>query len=105
MTADHRQLQQLFLTLFLNALDAMPAGGVLGVRTSVAEGPRTIRVEISNTGGGNDTGAKGTGLALSIANLLVERHGGTIAAVRIPDDGTVLTVRMPVRPPGEPPAS
>ncbi|MGE5664475.1 MAG: ATP-binding protein [Deltaproteobacteria bacterium] len=105
MTADHRQLQQLFLNLFLNAVDAMPGGGVLGVRTSLGEGPGTIRVEISNTGGRNDAGAKGAGLSLSIANLLVERQGGTIAAVTIPDGGTVLTVRLPVRPPGEPPAS
>lgn len=105
MAADHWQLQQLFLILLVNAFDAMPAGGVLGVRTSLEDGARTIRVEISDTGGKDDAGPKGTGLAPSISDLLVERQGGTIAAVRIPDGGTVLTVRLPVRPPGGPPAS
>lgn len=105
MTADRRQLQQLFLNVFLNALDAMPAGGVLGVRTSLDGNRDAIRVEISDTGGRDEGRPKGTGLDLSVSRLMVERQGGTISAVRIPGGGTVLTVRLPVRPPGEQPAS
>ncbi len=116
--ADPTQLQQVFLNLFLNAIDAMPAGGVLGIRTSLDESPKAIRVEISDTGRGNGgenagtvsrpsapTTPKGTGLALSVSKLLIEQQGGTIGAVRIPDGGTVFTLRLPVRPPGERAAS
>ncbi len=104
-TADQVQLQQVFLNLYLNAFDAMPDGGVLGLRTSLDESPRAIRIEISDTGKRSDGGQKGAGIALSISKLLVERQGGTLGAVRIPDDGTVLTLRLPVRPPAGPAGS
>ncbi len=117
-TADPVQVQQVFLNLFLNAIDAMPAGGVLGIRTSLDDSPKAIRVEISDTGRGNGeetagaasrpaaaTSPKGTGLALSVSKLLIEQQGGTIGAVRIPDGGTVFTLRLPVRPSGERAAS
>jgi len=116
--ADPVQLQQVFLNLFLNAIDAMPAGGVLGIRTSVDESAKAIRVEISDTGRGTDDGASGsvsrpsaaaspngTGLALTVSKLLIEKQGGTIGAVRIPDGGTVFTLRFPVRPPEQRAAS
>ncbi len=104
-TADPRQLQQVFVNLVLNAFDAMPCGGVLGIRTSLDENPKAIRVERSDTGKADDARPTGTGLTLSISKLLVERQGGTIGVVRIPDDGTVLTLHLPVRPPGEHPVS
>lgn len=116
--ADPVQLQQVFLNLFLNAIDAMPAGGVLGIRTSLDERPKAIRVEISDTGRESEdetagrvsrpspaTTPKGTGLALSVSRLLIEQQGGTIGAVRIPGGGTVFTLRFPVRPPEERAAS
>lgn len=112
--ADPMQLQQVFLNLFLNAIDAMPAGGVLGIRTSLDDNSKAIRVEISDTGGGNGAetagGAsglsarptpRGVGLALSVSKLLAEQQGGTLSVVKIPDGGTVFTLRLPVRPPGE----
>lgn len=99
--ADPVQLRQVFLNLFLEALDAMPEGGVLGVRTSVDENPRAIRVDISDTGNGRAPRPKAPGLTMSISRLLIERQGGTIGEVKIPDGGTVVTLRLPVRPPGD----
>ncbi len=100
-TADARQLQQVFVNLVLSAFDAMPDGGVLGIRTSLDENPKAIRVEISDTGRAGDARSSRTDLTLSISKLLIERQGGTIGVVRIPDDGTVVTLRFPVRSAGE----
>ncbi len=104
-TADSIQLQQVFLNLFLGAIDAMPAGGVLGIRTSLDDNPKSIRVEISDTGRMDDSRRRAAGLTLPISKLLIERQGGTIGVVKIPDDGTVLTLRLPVTPPANQPAS
>ena len=96
-TADPVQLQQVFLNLFLNAVDAMPGGGVLGVRTSLDESTKSIRVDFSDTGKGigdaiaggtsrpsSADSPKGTGLVLSISKMLVEQQGGTISVVEDP---------------------
>ncbi len=113
-SADPMQLQQVFLNLFLNAIDAMPEGGVLGIRTAHDRNPDEIRIEISDTGRGIDpenagrifqpfftTKAKGTGLGLPISKLLIEQQGGAIGVAGNPGGGTVFTLRLPVRPPGE----
>ncbi|MGE5190421.1 MAG: HAMP domain-containing protein [Gemmatimonadota bacterium] len=105
IAADHRQLRQLFLNLFLEAFDAMPDGGVLGIRTSVDGDPAAIRVEVSDTGRRDGAGPAGAADDLSVSRFLLEKQGGAMAAVRIPDGGTVVTLRLPVRPPGEPSAS
>ncbi len=113
-SADPMQLQQVFLNLFLNAIDAMPEGGVLGIRTACDGSPDEIRIEISDTGRGIDpeiagrifqpfftTKAKGTGLGLPMSKLLIEQQGGSIGVAGNPGGGTVFTLRLPVRPPGE----
>ncbi len=116
-SADPMQLQQVFVNLFLNAVDAMPEGGVLTVRTAHDAGAGGIRIEIADTGRGIDaesigkifepfftTKAKGTGLGLPISKLLVEQQGGTIAVAENPGGGTVFALHLPVRAPGEAPA-
>ncbi len=108
--ADPTQLQQVFLNLFLNALHAMPRGGVLGVRTCMEEDGRTIRIEVSDTGVGIredlvnsvfqpffTTKQKGTGLGLAISRQIVEQHDGTIAVANRPGGGALFTLRLPVR--------
>ncbi len=104
-TADPVQLQQVFLNLFLEAFDAMPTGGVLGIRTSLDDSSRPIRVDISDTGNARAPRAKAPDLTMAISRLLIERQGGTIGEVKIPDGGTVVTLRLRVRPPGEETAS
>jgi signal transduction histidine kinase len=106
------ELNQVWTNVIDNALDAMDGTGTLRVATRF-EGDSVV-VEIGDTGPGmpphvaarafeafyttKDVG-KGTGLGLDIARrIVVERHGGTITIDSRPG-GTVLRVRIPVRPP------
>ncbi len=118
MTGNPGKLQQVFLNLFLNARDAMEAGGVLTVRTSnggagdVRVGD--IRVDVSDTGHGipeaalgriydpfftTKAGKKGTGLGLSVTYGIVHEHGGSIEVFSRPGGGTRFHLEFPGRPP------
>jgi signal transduction histidine kinase len=112
--ADRMQLQQVFLNIVLNAIDAMPKGGTLTIRTSYSEETGRIRVEIADTGKGIGDGAaakifepffttksKGTGLGLAISKQLVEQHGGSITAANNPGGGATFEILLPRVPPEE----
>jgi signal transduction histidine kinase len=108
--ADPTQLQRVFLNLFLNALHAMPRGGELGVRTCLEADGKTIRVEVSDTGGGIredlidkvfqpffTTKPKGTGLGLAISRQMIEQHDGAIAVANRPGGGALFTILLPAK--------
>ncbi|MBI4680484.1 MAG: histidine kinase, partial [Nitrospirae bacterium] len=108
--ADPMQLQQVFLNLILNAIDVMPNGGTLAVKTSHDKDAKTIHIDISDTGGGIDgsmadqifqpfftTKTKGTGLGLAISKRLTEQHGGGICIENRPGIGVIFHVSLPVR--------
>ncbi len=103
--ADPMQMQQVFLNLLLNAIEAMPDGGMLATKTSYDERLDSIQVTISDTGQGMDRGImskifqpffttkrKGTGLGLAITRRLIEQHGGHIHLESDPGRGTVFNI-------------
>jgi signal transduction histidine kinase len=107
------KLQQVFLNLFLNARDAMEAGGRLSIEAWAESG--TVRIDVQDTGVGmplhvaqrvfdpffTTKGAKkGTGLGLSVTYGIVEEHGGTIEVESRPGDGTLFRLMFPQARPG-----
>jgi PAS domain S-box-containing protein len=107
---DPAQLNQVFLHLFKNALEAMPQGGTLTVATSRQDG--RVRVEITDTGEGMSpedleksfqafysTKPKGSGLGLAICQRVMEVHGGDISLESELQKGTrvTLTFKIPGR--------
>ncbi|HYP52477.1 MAG TPA: ATP-binding protein [Pyrinomonadaceae bacterium] len=109
---DEGQLQQAVITLAENAIDAMPRGGTLRMRTR-REG-KTAVVEVSDTGVGiaqehlqkifdpffttKEVG-RGTGLGLAVCYGIVTEHGGRISVESSVGRGTTFTLTLPATPP------
>jgi signal transduction histidine kinase len=108
---DRRQLQQVFLNLVLNALDAMPGGGSLNLKVMNSENREFVAVAFEDTGMGipkqhlrdifdpfftSKKAAKGTGLGLSVSLGIVQGHGGDIRVQSEVGKGTVFTVLLPI---------
>jgi PAS domain S-box-containing protein len=105
---DAGQIQQVFVNIILNALEAMPEGGRLEVRASSKDG--FVMVEFTDTGSGIPeavagkifeplftTKAKGIGLGLAMSKNIMERHGGDIGVQSKEGDGTTFTISLPTR--------
>ncbi len=103
--ADHFQMEQLFLNLMLNALAAMPEGGVLTLRTKVKWGRVEIDVEDTGIGIAEDVRdrifdpffstrevGEGTGLGLTVSHSIVRAHGGKIKVESVLGEGSVFHV-------------
>jgi len=107
LEVDRSLLSRAIVNLIENALQAMPRGGLLGVRALSAG--QEARIEVSDTGMGMDAAAQarifepyfstkdtGTGLGLAIARKAVEEHGGRIEVASAPQRGTTMTIVLPV---------
>jgi two-component system sensor histidine kinase HydH len=108
---DPFQMRQALLNIFLNAVEAMPEGGVLTVETAAPGDPARnplVTVSVSDTGQGMTRGEierlfepfyttkpKGTGLGLTIVARLVEQNGGHVAVTSEKGRGSTFTVRLP----------
>jgi len=110
---DHLKIQQVFVNLLINAMDAMPSGGKVAIRSRVEknrkEGADCLLVSISDTGTGipsNNlskifdpfftTKAEGTGLGLSIVHKILEQHNAIIETESQEGQGTSFIIRFPV---------
>jgi two-component system, NtrC family, nitrogen regulation sensor histidine kinase NtrY len=106
--ADSDLLHRAFQNLVLNALDAMPAGGTLTLRTSSAGD--NVRIEVSDTGKGltpeecsrlftpyYTTKHQGTGLGLAIVQSLISDHHGTISVSSDEGRGATFRIDLPKR--------
>jgi PAS domain S-box-containing protein len=105
---DARQLYQVLVNLFKNALEAMPQGGEITIASRVIEDK--VEITVSDTGVGMPpevaanifqpyftTKDKGTGLGLAICQNIIAEHGGCIFADSAPDRGSTFTIQLPLK--------
>jgi len=105
---DPDQLSQAFGNLILNAVQAMPEGGRLTVKSQL-ESPEQVVICVGDTGAGISeenlakvfeplftTKARGIGLGLALTKTLVEGNGGTIEVKSGAGEGTTFTVGLPL---------
>lgn len=108
------QLNQVFMNLIVNAVQAIEPGGEVVVCTAVSDDGEWVSIEVGDNGMGIATGNlsrmfepffttkpvdQGTGLGLSVSRDIVKRHGGRIEVERNPSGGTYFRVWLPVKPP------
>ncbi len=110
------EIREALLNLVQNAIDAMPNGGTLSVRTFVEDAKACISIQDSGVGMSPDTvehafepffttkGAGGSGLGLAEVYGIARRHRGTATIESEPGAGTAVTMRLPLERPSAAPA-
>jgi PAS domain S-box-containing protein len=107
--ANQNALRQVFLNLITNAVQAMPQGGELRLRTQ-RKADRTVLIEFSDTGVGiaaqhlnsifnpfftTKEPGQGTGLGLSVVHSIIKRYQGNISVQSKPQTGTTFLIALP----------
>ncbi len=110
ITSDSAQLQQVFLNIITNAIDAIGKNGLIQIKTQYLQKVNRVAIEISDNGPGipkhmldkifdpffttKEVG-KGTGLGLSISYSIVEKLGGRIIVASEEGKGATFTIYLP----------
>ncbi len=112
--ASQDEVEQVLLNLLINAVDAMPDGGMLTLASrgdvNLGDGTPAVEVSVADTGLGMDAATQarvwepffttktenGTGLGLSICYGLIAAHGGEVELESAPGQGSLFRVRLPV---------
>jgi PAS domain S-box-containing protein len=103
------ELNEVITNLVLNAIDAMPKGGTLRIRTRLGDHRHAV-ITVADTGMGmsdevrkkvfdpffTTKGEEGTGLGLSVSHSIVERHGGELKVDSRTGEGTTFTITLPI---------
>jgi signal transduction histidine kinase len=106
---DMSLMQQVFVNLFLNAMEAVQSNGVIAVSTQMGDDGKTVQVHVEDTGCGIpveiidkvfdpffSTKPQGTGLGLAVSYGIVQKHGGSIRVASNPGEGARFTVELPL---------
>jgi len=106
---DPDRINQVFLNLYLNSIEAMKDGGTLSVDLYPDEEGKQIKIAVSDTGMGINkedlvhifdpyftTKQSGTGLGLAIVHKIIESHRGEVRVESEPGKGTCVTITLPV---------
>jgi two-component system sensor histidine kinase HydH len=110
ITADQDRLNQVFINILLNAVQAMTAGGEIIVSACVNMNSKTIAISFADTGSGMEqetlkqvffpyftTRKNGTGIGMALSQKVIADHGGTIHVQSVPGQGTTVTIELPIK--------
>ncbi len=107
---DEHQIQQVFVNLITNAIQAMPGGGMLYIETRLSSNGEFVEIDIRDTGKGippeflphifdpffSTKGVEGTGLGMSVSYGIIKNHKGNIKVQSKVGEGSTFTVELPV---------
>jgi len=112
VACDAAQMEQVFLALIMNAIDAMPRGGTLWIETRLSNDETEVNIQVRDDGAGiapdilphifepfmtTKENGRGVGLGLAISRGIVERHHGSIEVASDMGRGTTFTVTLPTQ--------
>jgi len=107
---DPLQIEQVFMNLLINAVQAMPDGGIITLSAALTEGG-SVEIKVADTGSGisrknlakifdpfftTKKEGEGTGLGLAVCHSIVEHNGGSMRVKSEVGKGSVFTVNLPV---------
>jgi signal transduction histidine kinase len=110
LRSDPAGLRQVLLNVLINAIDATPANGNVGLTARIQEDPQNLVIQIDDSGVGLGqknpeelfqpfvtTKVRGAGLGLAVSKQIVESLGGSLKLENMPQGGARCSIRIPMR--------